>query len=140
MDATSYLVDAMKLSVKTNRHLRGDLLLVAVLAVLVLLGALYLFVLRGGGNVVTVTVDGKVHGEYSLLQDRVEEIYTDDGGHNRLVISGGKAFVETATCPDKICVGHRPIFRDGESIICLPNRVVITVVAQKTADSPDAVA
>ena len=45
---------------------------------------------------------------------------------NRLVIKDGKASVESATCPDGICASHNPIHRKGESIVCLPNRVVIT--------------
>jgi hypothetical protein len=35
--------------------------------------------------------------------------------------------VEAADCPDKLCVSHREIFREGESIVCLPHRVVVTV-------------
>ena len=48
--------------------------------------------------------------------------------------------MENASCPDGICVSHRPIFRDGESIVCLPNRVVITVVSDGDTASPDIVA
>ena len=63
-----------------------------------------------------------------------------DGKHrNRLVICDGKAYMETATCPDGICVAHRPIFRNGESIVCLPNRVVITVTTATKTDTPDVV-
>lgn len=46
---------------------------------------------------------------------------------NRLVIQDGTAHMESATCPDGLCVSHRPISRAGESIICLPHKVVITV-------------
>ena len=101
-----------------------------------------MFVFRKSGDVVKVTVDGKVYGEYSLTKDKVVEIYTgkDNEQLNTLVIAKGKAFVGTATCPDGICANHREIFRDGESIICLPHKVVITVVAKKNDDTPDAVA
>ena len=47
--------------------------------------------------------------------------------------------MEKATCPDGICVSHTPIFRDGESIVCLPQRVVITVVSNNDTDTPDIV-
>ena len=57
------------------------------------------------------------------------EIHTGEGGKelNLLVIKDGKAFVETATCRDGICAAHAPISREGESIVCLPHKVVITV-------------
>ena len=127
---------------ENKRHLRNDILLIVGLLLLATVGAIYLFLFRGSGDVVVVTVDGNVYGEYPLAHNMVEEIYTGDNGGrlNRLVIRDGKAFVETATCPDKICAGHRAIFRDGESIICLPHRVVITVVTKKSADELDAVA
>ena len=37
-----------------------------------------------------------------------------------------------ADCPDQICVNHLAISRDGESIICLPNKVVIAIEAGDT--------
>lgn len=116
-------------SQKNNRrHLRNDIILVAALLLLATLGALYLFLLRDPGAYIKVTVDGKLYGYYALAEDHEEDICTDQTQHNRLVIRDGKASVETATCPDGICVSHRAIFREGESIVCLPHKVVITVV------------
>lgn len=125
-----------------KRHLRNDLLLIGGLLLAAAIGAIYLFCFRGQGNVVRVTIDGKPYAEYALSEDRTEEIRTGEKGEqlNRLVIAEGKATVESATCPDGICAAHRPIFRDGESIVCLPHRVVITVVAEADTDAPDVVA
>ena len=124
-----------------TRKIRNDIIFIVTLLLLAALGAVYLFLLRPGGNSVKVTVDGKIYGVYSLNQDVVEDIYTgkDNTNINRLVIKSGKAYIEEATCPDGICVGHAPIFRDGESIVCLHNRVVVTVIT-KDADGPDVVA
>ena len=47
---------------------------------------------------------------------------------NVLVISEGAAYVSEANCPDGICAAHKPVSHNGESIICLPNKVVIKVV------------
>ena len=131
----------MKSNIK-NKHLRNDLMLVAILLVLAVLGSIYLFFLRPEGNSVEVMIDGEVYATYSLSQDRVEDICTGKNGDqiNRLVIRDGKAFIEMATCPDGICANHQAIFRDGESIVCLPHRVVIAAVTDKKADSPDVVA
>jgi hypothetical protein len=95
------------------------------------------FFLREEGNTVTVTVDREVYGEYPLYEDRVVEIRTGDS-LNILVIRDGKAYMETASCPDGICTARKPIFRDGESIVCLPNKVVVTVSA-KNDPQPDIV-
>ena len=130
-------VDMEKTEQKRLR--RNDVIfIVALLAVIAIAGAcLYLF--RGEGNTVSVSVDGKVSATYPLNVDRVEEIHTDNDGLNRLVIKDGKAWVETASCPDGICASHKPIHREGESIVCLPNKVVITVGTTDSDDGLDVV-
>ena len=87
------------------------------------------------GLTVTVTVDGKLYGEYPLARDTAVEILSESG-HNLLVIRDGAALVEDASCPDGICAAHRPISRNGESIICLPNKVVISV-SSESENEPD---
>ena len=86
-----------------------------------------------------VTVDGKFYGEYSLEQNRTVEIKTENG-YNILVIENGTAYVKDASCPDGICVNHRPISKSGESIICLPNKVVVSSKADDNVLTPDIVA
>ena len=122
----------------TKKHNRNDIIFIVALLLIATFGALYLFVFRDGGNTVKVTVDGKTYGVYSLNENITEDIHTGNGNLNRLVIRDGKAYMETATCPDGICVSHKPIFRDGESIVYLPNKVVVTVTTTDT-DSPDVV-
>ncbi len=115
---------------RSNRtKFRNDLLLVGILLTVLILLGLAFFFLRGEGDRVLVTVNGETYGTYPLSADAVVDIRTGkDGEHlNRLLIREGKASMETATCPDGICVAHHPIFRDGESIVCLPNKVVVTV-------------
>lgn len=122
-------------------HFRNDIIFIAALLLMAAAGLVYLFVFRDSGNVVEVTVDGEVYGVYSLSENITCEIRTgkNDENINRFVIADGKVYMQDASCPDGICVAHRPIFRDGESIVCLPNRVVVTVITQETEDSADIV-
>lgn len=128
----------MKKKAITKKHRNDCILILSVLFVAVA-GIVYLTFFRSAGDTVTVTVDTEVYGVYSLSEDRIQDIYTGENGqhHNRLVIKDGKAFVEAASCPDGICVAHKPVFRDGESIICLPNRVVVTVDLADKTEAPD---
>lgn len=126
-----------------KRKRRNDVIFIAALVAVVAVAGVCLYLFRGEGNTVTVSVDGKVIATYSLDEDRVEDIHTGKDGLNRLVIKDGKAWVETASCPDGICAAHKPIHRDGESIVCLPNKVVVTVTVtegeQTAEDGVDAV-
>ena len=125
--------------ISVSRHARNDIILIASLLLIAAIGLVYLFVLRNHGDTVKITVDGKPYGSYLLSQEVSEDILSGENGEycNRLIIRDGKAWVESATCPDGICVSHSPIFRDGESIVCLPQRVVITVITDNNSDEPD---
>lgn len=122
-----------------KRLWRNDVIFIAALLAVVAVAGACLYFFRGEGNSVTVSIDGTVVATYPLNVDRTEEILTDGGGRNRLVIRDGKAYVDSASCPDGICAAHKPIHREGESIVCLPNKVVITVQTTHTDDGLDAV-
>ena len=47
--------------------------------------------------------------------------------------------MESSDCHNQVCVNHKPISRSGESIICLPHKVVVQIEGGKEADV-DAVA
>lgn len=125
-----------------GRKFRNDIIFIGVLLLVVCLAGLAFFFFRGDGDTVTVEVDGKLWGTYALSEARNVEIRTGEGGEelNLLIIKDGKAHVETATCPDGICAAHKPISREGESIVCLPHRVVITVHTKKDDQQPDIIA
>lgn len=110
-----------------NGRKQGDLWLIAgVLAVAAGLFAL-LWLLPGAGAAVEVTVDGKVYATLPLDTPATLEI-PGVGGVNTLVIAEGRATVTHADCPDEVCVRTPAISRTGQSIVCLPHRVVVTVV------------
>lgn len=50
------------------------------------------------------------------------------GKTNQVSVHDGKVSMKEADCPDQICVNHIPIYRNHESIICLPNQVVLEIV------------
>ena len=119
----------------------NDIILITAVILAAVVGLIYLNFFRDTGDIVTVTVNGEIYAVYSLSDNISEDIYTGENNddHNRLIIAEGKAFIETASCPDGICVSHKSIYRKGESIVCLPNRVVIAVTSDKTTDGPDVI-
>lgn len=81
-----------------------------------------------------VTIDGTEYGTYPLDEDRVERIDMGDGEYNILEIKDGEAFMSEASCPDQICVLHSHIRYTGESIVCLPHKVLVEIINGEVND------
>lgn len=95
-----------------------------------------LAVYKGGavkGSTIAVTIDGAEYGTYSLLEEQTITI-EQDGALNVIEIKDGEAFMKEASCPDQLCVDQNEISHDKESIICLPNKVVISVTSDMESD------
>ena len=108
------------------RFHRNDILLAAGLLLVGGALALFLWLTRQAGGTVTVQIDGKTVMELPLNEDA--QIVLGEGEHtNTLVVRDGKAQVVEASCPDQICVRQGAVQYAGESIVCLPHRLVITV-------------
>ncbi len=104
---------------------KGDV--VILLLAFLLAGAAFLFSMcQSQGDYVHVTVNGEVT-TYALSEDRRLALKHDGTAYNTLVIQNGEVFMEEASCPDQICVRHKAISKNGESIICLPNEVYVEV-------------
>lgn len=113
-----------------------------LLLTLLLAGGLLWFFLRpqqtDNQSTVRITVDGSVYGEY-LLNSYAEVNINDT---NVCVIDNGSVCMKSASCPDQICVKTKAIRTVGSSIICLPNKVIVEIIAPEgasDADVPDVV-
>ncbi len=105
----------------------GILIVCLILLCLVAYGGIRLFGAKKG-NEVTITRDGQVYGTYALNENQTIEITDKDGKvTNTLVIADGKADMKDADCPDRLCVKQKAISRQNENIVCLPNKIVVTV-------------
>lgn len=119
---------------------KADFLLTAV--ILFLAGALFIrhFTAGPDGGWAVVSRDGIVEERLSLAEDARLLLQDASGNENMLVIEEGSVRLEDANCPDRLCVRQGAISRRGESIICLPHRLVITIEGrvQKDTSAPDA--
>lgn len=112
----------------TKKHRNDFLLVLGILLIAVIAFAIFKFTLRDA-NYVVVTVNGEETDRY-IISENIETVITtgdEENQFNTLVIQDNKTFIEEANCPDKICSGHRPISKVGETIVCLPHKVVITI-------------
>lgn len=80
-----------------------------------------------------VQIDGETVLELPLGQDT--QVVLGDGGHtNTLVIKNGAAQVIAADCPDQVCVRQGAIRYSGESIVCLPHKLIVSIEGGGTND------
>lgn len=94
--------------------------------ILLLAGILYLLTRPAGdGTWAVVTIDGVEAARYDLSQDRTVALGGED--YNLLEISGGAAAVTDANCGDHTCVRTGPVHLEGETIVCLPHRLVVRI-------------
>lgn len=76
---------------------------------------------------VVIYKDGHEFALIPLATEKTVIVEDDDGNRNVIQIQGGRVEMIEATCQDQICVHTRPAQKDEQSIICLPNRVVVEV-------------
>jgi hypothetical protein len=103
---------------------RWDAIVLAVIFSVVALVLVLSFALRRPGAVAVVEVNGQTVGEYALDTDGT---FVLNGGTNTLVIEGGEAFVINSDCPDRTCEHTGRVRFVGQSIVCLPNRLSVTI-------------
>ncbi len=108
--------------------------IIVIAAVLLAAVILFVFFTAQDGGTVTVSADGAVT-EYPLEGNR-EVSVTSRGYSYILTVSGGEVSVTEADCPDKICVSSGKISHAGQSIICVPGQLVVTV--NETGGASDA--
>ena len=87
---------------------------------------MYLALRPGGqGGWAVVTVDGREVGRYPLSEDVTVTIGEAD--YNVLQIADGQAAVTEANCGDHTCVRTGAVSRAGETIVCLPHRLIVEI-------------
>jgi len=108
---------------KKKSHL-PDIIVISVILLATVLFLIFSFASRRDGAVAVVEINGEVAAEYPLSKDGVFRL---NGGTNVLVIEDGAAYLNYSDCPDHTCENTGKIRYVGQTIICLPNRVSITI-------------
>lgn len=104
-----------------------------ILAVCAAIGAAFLFYFLqpAGGDTVVIHKDGAVFSVRSLSEDAVIDV----GSKNTVVIENGEVFMKSADCPDRLCIRQGRISDSRREIVCLPNRVTVSISGQSEVDS-----
>lgn len=107
---------------------KNDILL---LAVVFIIGGGILFFQNSNqkaGRQVVITVDGKEFKVLKLNEDQQIKIKCGHGHYNVLCVHDGKADMIESDCKNQVCVKSKAIQHVGESIVCLPHKVIVKVI------------
>lgn len=110
-----------------NRFGKKDVFVIAglLLAAGIALLANLLFFVKG--TTVVISVGDDVYAEAPLSVNDSIDVVVDGVTVNIVKIEDGYAYMFFADCPDKLCIHQGRIRREGENIVCLPNRVVVSI-------------
>ena len=110
---------------------RLDIIVISLLLfVSVAILAVFLLTKEEGASV-KVELNGTVVGTYALS---VDGEYSLNGGTNVLTVKGGVAYMTYSNCPDHTCENTGKVSHVGETIVCLPNKITVTVVGDVAID------
>ena len=113
---------------------KGDIIAIALVAVIAILVAVFFWTSFGSeeAGVVTVYQDGKLIREISL--NETTEFVVEGDYTNVISVEDGKAAIIESDCPGTDCVHSGWIHESGRSIVCLPNRVEIRIEGASEVD------
>ena len=109
-----------------KKPLLNDLILIIAILVVAVLALVVFKATQKEGSRAVVTVDGEIVAQYSI-DENINETIETKYGKNILEIKDKIVYISKADCPDKICEKHRPISNSGESIVCLPHKLVVKI-------------
>lgn len=123
---------------KTTKIGKKEVILLLIIFVVIVIVALVFYgKSRETGDKVIVTVDNEEYGVYSLSEAQEIPIEINGEVANYLVIKDGYADVTDANCPDHLCVNMKSISLDGETIVCLPNKMIVEIESKDNQSQID---
>ena len=102
----------------------------ALLAAALFLSAAFLLRPKQAAVIAVIKQDGAVIEQIDLSKIEGVLTFPVDGENrcwNTVVAEKGRIRVESASCPDQICVNQGWITDDAVPIVCLPNKLVIEI-------------
>ena len=114
-----------------------------ILAVLILAASVGIFLSLSSknshaGTSAALYCNGSLVGSYDLSRDRI--VTQPVAGHEiKLEISGGRIRILDTDCPRQICRHAGWISRANQTIVCVPNKILIEVKGEAADAGYDAV-
>jgi len=120
---------------------KGDMIIILVLVAAVLS---WLVVNKLGESEdvrqVVIETNGSVYKTIPMSKGmKLQNIHIEleNGNYIDIVVDENGAYVKDVECPDKVCQKTGLVSRVGQSIVCLPNKVVVYIEGKTESDVDD---
>lgn len=87
--------------------------------------------ISSNGNMAYIYLDNKLIETCPLNENKNGSIVCNDKDILCYTVENGTIDVTFAACDDKLCVHQKPISKNGENIVCLPQKIVISIDSEK---------
>ena len=106
---------------------KREYIIIAAILIIAIVAAVFLKLYKSEGTTVCISLDGSEYASFSLYENRTVEIITE-AGTNIVAIYDGKVRMESADCPNQLCVNMLPLSEgDSDLIVCMPHGIVISI-------------
>lgn len=90
------------------------------------------------GDKVVVSVANKVYGIYDINEDQTIKV-PQEGHQNNITIKDGVVSMTYSDCKNQVCVETHSISQTKDSIVCLPNKVMVEIVSENQGGDIDVI-
>lgn len=105
----------------------GDKILVGLVLLIAVASFGTTHLLRDVGSQVLIESNGELFGKYDLFGKETIVVHGAIGT-TVVRIQDGRVRVVQSDCREKICVNTGQVQKTGDTIVCVPNRVVVLIV------------
>ena len=134
MNTTKGKLQNILTSIKTLRMKPLDFILVICLMVASFTPFLLLGGEHGTSRQAQLRVKSQVIKTFDLTKDQTYTYQDADGDINKIEVRDGRIAIVYANCGDQICVRKGFINQTGQTIVCLPHKLVIEVMPSGNDD------
>lgn len=113
---------------------KNDIILIIAVIIIGLSVMAFLNLNKTEGSKVLLIVNDKTVKSFPLSKNITYSYKSKNGILNTFRIKDGYVEMLEATCPDKLCVRHKKIHFNHETIVCLPHKLVLEIVGGEKQD------
>ena len=89
------------------------------------------------GSYLRIELNGKEYGRYPLNKDKTFKIKIDEDEYNVVEIKNKEVRMKEANCRDLLCTHMPSIKKVGETIVCLPHRLILEIISSDDKKNDD---